>query len=205
MSNLVSTSNTEKTMQPSIDDWVKDNLRYDPETGHFWWIKQNIYGNRDLKCFVGSKTNGYLLVNVGLPKHKSTLLLHRVAWFLYHGVWPKAQIDHINNVRDDNRIVNLREATQAENNGNRKPQVGGSSKYKGVCWDKERGKWIVHIQVDHKRIHLGRYHNEEEAALAYNKAALEHFGEFAKINIIEPLDMGMTNTYISSSSGELTC
>jgi hypothetical protein len=111
---------------------------------------------------------------------------HRLAWFLYHGVWPKEQVDHINNVRDDNRILNLREATSFENQCNRKPQVGCSSKYKGVSYKKQDCKWQAQIQINYKNIYLGLYHNEEEAALAYNKAALEHFGEYAKINDVTP-------------------
>jgi hypothetical protein len=207
MSNLVSTSNTEKIMQPSIDDWVKENLRYDPETGHIWWIKQNVGSGsrRNLNRPAGSNSAGYLFVTINFPDYRITLYLHRVAWFFYYGVWPKDQVDHINNNRSDNRIVNLREATAFQNQANRKIQMGGSSKYKGVSWFKQSCKWEAYIEVNRKKIHLGYYHKEEEAALTYNKAALERFGEFAKINIIEPLDTGMTNTYISSSSGELSC
>lgn len=207
MSNLASTSNTEKTMQPSIDDWVKENLRYDPETGFLWWTKQNVGSGprRDLNRPAGNNSGGYLSVPIRFPDYRVTLYLHRVAWFLYHGVWPKDQIDHINNVRNDNRIVNLREATCAENQSNRKICGGGTSRHKGVSLFERGCKWRAQISVNSKTIHLGLYNNEEEAALAYNKAALEYFGEFAKINVLEPLDTGVTNTYISSSSGELTC
>jgi len=189
------------------ENWIKDNLRYDPETGDFWWTKQ-ISGRghkRELNRPAGCDSLGYLVIALNVLGYKTTLSLHRAAWFFYHGVWPKDCIDHINGVRNDNRVVNLREATNAENLRNRKLQVGGSSKYKGVHWFKRDCNWRARITISGKRIHLGIYHNEEEAALAYNKAALEYFGEYAKINIIEPLDTGMTNTYISSSSGELTC
>ena len=186
--------------------WIKDNLRYDPDTGDLWWTKQNRSG-RQFEKPAGSfyKTSGYIYIKsrVGLVVYRC--LAHRVAWFIHYDVWPKDQIDHINGDRTDNRIVNLREATGSENQGNRKIHEGGTSKYKGVSWKKQYSKWVAKIVVNHKNIHLGYYDNEEKAALAYNKAALEYFGEFAKINIIEPLDTGMTNTYISSSSGELTC
>lgn len=187
MSNLVSTFNTEKTMQPSIDDWVKENLRYDSETGHFWWLKHSTSSKRrDINSPAGCNSDGYLKVDVCLFDYRSTVKLHRAAWFLFHGVWPKDQVDHINNVRDDNRIVNLREATSAENGGNQKVRESGSSKYKGVCWDKQVCKWRAQIMVNCKQIYLGCYHNEKEAALAYNKAALEYFREYAKINVVTP-------------------
>ena len=187
------------------EDWFKDNFRYDPDTGHLWWTKR--VGRRPFDKPAGclDKTTGYIRVSYKRQGILTQYRAHRLAWFLYHGVWPKDQVDHINNVRDDNRIVNLREATGSENQGNRKIQVGCSSKYKGVRWSKPAKKWVARIMVNYKAIHIGCYDSEQEAALAYNKAALEYFGEYAKINVIKPLDTGMTNTYISSSSGELTC
>jgi hypothetical protein len=187
------------------EGFLKDNLRYDPDTGFLWWTKRVRGRPFDKPAGCLAKTTGY--VRVGSTKQGILTLYaaHRLAWFLYHGVWPKDQIDHINNVRDDNRIVNLREATSSENQGNRKFREGGASKYKGVSWKKPLCKWFAQIMISNKSIHLGYYDNEKEAALAYNKAALEHFGEYAKINVIEPLDTGITNTYISSSGGEVTC
>ena len=169
--------------------WVKDNLRYDPDAGHLWWIKQNNnFGKggplRDLNRPAGHNTDGYLNVRINIIK-PTKIGLHRVAWFLYHGVWPNDKIDHVNNVRNDNRIINLREATDVQNQGNRKIQVGGTSQYKGVSRFKQTCKWRADIKINHKQTYLGLYDNEEEAALAYNKAALEYFGEYAKINLIE--------------------
>ena len=89
----------------------------------------------------------------------------------------------INRIRSDNRIENLRDAITHNNNcGNQSHQTGRSSKYKGVCWDKNRNKWIVAIKVNRKAKYLGRYKNEENAARAYNAAASIYFGEFANIN-----------------------
>lgn len=169
-----------------LEDWIKDNLRYDPDTGHLWWLKENASGpKRNFGRPAGYKSGGYLLVDINIYR-KSTIRLHRVAWFLYYGVWPKDQIDHINNVRDDNRIVNLREATARENQSNMKIRKGGTSQYKGVSWDKRLSKWRTRVMSNSKSVFLGHYDNEEEAALAYNKAALELFGEFAKINDVTP-------------------
>lgn len=187
------------------EDWLKDNLRYDPDTGYLWWTKRGSHRSLNKPAGFITKATGYIQVGSYQQGIPIQYMAHRLAWFLYHGVWPKDQIDHINNVRGDNRIVNLREATNAENQGNRKIKVGCSSKYKGVGWNKQNKKWQTKICVDYKQIHIGCYDNEEEAALAYNKAALEYFGEFAKINIIEPLDMDMTNTYIILSGGSNTC
>jgi len=193
------------------EDWVKENLRYDPDTGYLWWVKQNIIGTRprNLDYPAGAKSLGYLILNIYLPDKATTLRCHRIAWFLHYGVWPKKHIDHINGIKDDNRIMNLREANPSENGGNsiKRKNYGGkpsTSRYKGVSLYRPTNRWVANIMVNGKAIYLGYYDNQEEAALAYNKAALEHFGEYAKINIIEPLDTGMTNTYISSSSGELT-
>jgi hypothetical protein len=67
----------------------------------------------------------------------------------------------------------------------KKNKKGITSDYVGVCWDKSRNKWIASINVRYKSIHLGRFKIEEEAARAYNEAALKYFGESANLNIIE--------------------
>lgn len=89
------------------------------------------------------------------------------------------ETDHINGNRLDNRLVNLRPCTGAENSRNRKKQKG-SSKYKGVTWRKSSNKWLAQIRVNKKSIHLGEFDDENEAAESYRKAAKELFGEFAR-------------------------
>lgn len=90
-------------------------------------------------------------------------------------------VDHINGNTLDNRKCNLRLCSIKENVRNSKSQKG-TSKYKGVCFSEERGKWVASIKVERKTLALGRFDVEEQAARAYDKAALVWFGEFARIN-----------------------
>jgi hypothetical protein len=91
------------------------------------------------------------------------------------------EIDHKNGNGLDNRKANLREATRSQQTANaRKTSRPKSSIYKGVC--RFRGAWVARIQPDGKCIHLGTFHDEKEAALAYDNAAREMFGEFANTN-----------------------
>lgn len=90
--------------------------------------------------------------------------------------------DHINGNGLDNRKVNLRSAIHAENMRNRHKRVDASSKYLGVNWDNGRNRWIVRIRVNGKRIHLGRFTHEIDAALAYDAAARYYHREFANPN-----------------------
>jgi hypothetical protein len=97
------------------------------------------------------------------------------------------QVDHINGDKLNNTKGNLRFATNTENQRN-VPKITSkitSSKYKGVHFRKDNGKWSARIGVCGKRLSLGLHDSESEAAKAYNKAALEYFGEFAKLNEIE--------------------
>lgn len=94
------------------------------------------------------------------------------------------EVDHINHDILDNRKANLRVCTSGENNMNQKIRVGLTSKYKGVCWDKERNKWKSCIRINNKTINLGRFNNELDAAKAYNEKAKELFREFAYLNNI---------------------
>jgi len=119
-----------------------------------------------------------------------TILMHR----LIMGDLPGTAYDHRNGFGLDNRQSNLRKATQKENMRNcRKRQFHGkpdkitSSKYKGVSWRKDRHRWQAYIgspSAESSRQSLGCYATEEEAATAYNAAAIVRFGEFAKLNDI---------------------
>lgn len=97
----------------------------------------------------------------------------------------KMQTDHINMNRLDNRKINLRICGASENQGNKavsKMKKDKISKYKGVFLQNGGKTWTANITKNRKRYHLGTFKNQEDAALAYNFAAMEHFGEFARIN-----------------------
>lgn len=95
-------------------------------------------------------------------------------------------IDHKNHNTLDNRKTNIRYATKQQNQMNQRIQKKlKTSMYKGVSWDNEKEKWVSVIKKNYKGVHLGRYEKEEEAAKAYDRKALELFGEFAYLNFPE--------------------
>lgn len=97
------------------------------------------------------------------------------------------QVDHINHNGLDNRRANLRNVTRIQNQRNQLPQIGGTSQYKGVCWDKANRKWMAQFTIRGRRYYLGRFISEIEAGKAYDRAARKHFGEFALCNFEEGL------------------
>jgi hypothetical protein len=94
----------------------------------------------------------------------------------------KNGIDHRNGDGLDNRKLNLRFCNQSENNMNKKPRVGCTSKYKGVYLKRSLNKFVSTIKINGRAKHLGFFDNDFDAAIAYDNAAKELFGEFAKIN-----------------------
>ena len=90
-------------------------------------------------------------------------------------------VDHIDGNGLNNRRSSLRICTHRQNMWNSRPR-GKGSKYKGVCWDKSRKRWIVVVRRGDLHIHLGRFDDEVEAARAYDRKAFELFGEFAYLN-----------------------
>lgn len=158
---------------------IKDNLIYSPEDGSIRCRKTNA-----LRLM--SRRHGYFRVSISFSGSTVQMRAHRVGWFLYYGFWP-VQIDHVNGDRADNRIVNLREpAGQSWNSANVSHRVDSVTKVKGVFAVKTKGpnKFRAQIMVNYKSIHLGMFKSKEAAALAYNKAALHYFGEFARLNVI---------------------
>lgn len=90
----------------------------------------------------------------------------------------KSCIDHINSIKIDNRIDNIRWATGTENNQNQKIRKDNTSGTKGVYWNKRDKKWIAQIYIDKKKVNLGSFDNIEDAIKARQEKAKEIFGDF---------------------------
>lgn len=110
-----------------------------------------------------------------------TYQAHSLAWLYVFGEMP-ALIDHIDGNRSNNAITNLRIADRSINGFNREKKSESSSVFKGVLWSKKYCKWEAKINANRKRKHLGYFQCEQEAAHAYNKAAIELHGEYARLN-----------------------
>ena len=92
------------------------------------------------------------------------------------------QCDHVNRNRLDNTRGNIRVANHSQNGANRASFAGGSSPFLGVYWHIRDCKWVANLRKDGNRIFLGYFATEEEAARAYDRAAREYHGEFARLN-----------------------
>lgn len=121
-----------------------------------------------------------------LQNEKRGLRMHR----LILDAGPNEFVDHRNGNGLDNQRSNLRLATRAQNGMNRAPNRNTSSRHKGVCWYKRTGTWIAYITIDGKRTTLGYYSTEAEAAAAYDVAAAEAFGEYARLNSPDAVGLG---------------
>lgn len=110
------------------------------------------------------------------------IFCHRMAWLFVHGEWPAdgMTIDHINGIKTDNRICNLREASRSQNQVNRKIHSNNKSGVRGVSWDNNKQRWFAVIFFENKRYGLGYYKNIEDAKSAYQKKAEELHGNFQR-------------------------
>jgi len=152
-----------------------DNEDFKKLSKHKWCAIQ--WGNTWGAVRNSSKVNG----------KQRTIYMHREILGLRRG--GKIQVDHKNHNGLDNRRSNLRPCTAQQNQWNYTKASGKSSKYKGVSKHKDGG-WVANITVFKKQYYLGYFKSEIEAAIAYNKMAQKHFGEFAKLNIIKEKDYG---------------
>ena len=147
-----------------------------------WWGRvRNSKTERILKPGIGS--HGYLLVSLSKEGKARTPCIHKLvadAWV--ENAENKRCIDHIDCDKHSNHHENLRAASHSENNMNTKVQANKSSMYKGVYRHKSTNKYVAYFSINGIRKHLGCFTNEREAAESYNKAALEHFGVFARLN-----------------------
>lgn len=145
---------------------LKELLIYCPLTGNFTWVKS--------KKIAGSKWLGYLTIEIEGKKYKAA----KLAWFYMTGKWTLKQIDHVNNVKGDNRWCNLREATASENLCNRRLFKNNQSGFKGVCYIERINKWQAEIQIKKVRHYLGVFETADLASKARNAAAIKLHGQF---------------------------
>ena len=124
-------------------------------------------------------SDGYITMVRNKNRYLHTLIMQRI---IGRKLKKNEMVDHINQIRNDNQRCNLRIASKSQNMSNRGPTKANTSGYKGVSWIASRRKWQATIQVNYKTSYLGRYNTPEDAARAYNEAALKFFGEFASLN-----------------------
>jgi hypothetical protein len=140
---------------------LKSYVHYDPDTGVF--TAKRACGSRPAGRVLNSKNrHGYVQISAANRSYTA----QRLAWFYVHGVWPDGVIDHINRVRDDNRLCNLRCVNRSVNALNTE-YAKGKSKVRGVTYVPP---WKATITINGKRKDLGRFHTLEEAVAARKKA-----------------------------------
>lgn len=157
--------------------FIQEILEYNPVTGEFFW-KIDV----SQRCRKGTPT--------GLPRSNgaySTIMIdginyaaHRIAWLHYYGKWPSKFLDHKDRIKSNNRIENLREASNSQNKCNMGKRVDNTSGYKGVYPNRKSNNYRACICINGNKISLGSFDTAEEAHAAYCKAASELHGEFAR-------------------------
>lgn len=152
---------------------VANLVDYCPETGIMFWRSRTGDDKWNTK-FAGKECgyaiNGYKMVRYRRCGKDYYIYIHRLAWFKHYGELPKHDIDHINRVRDDNRIENLRDVTRSINMRNSPMRNNNTSGVTGVCWEKPKRRWRAQVSVGGVPICLGRFKDISDA-----EAALEEF------------------------------
>lgn len=158
---------------PSLGTFL-EWLAYDQSSGLFTRKKT---ANTRFKIgeVAGSiNSKGYLVIKIQGANYKA----HRLAWLFSYGDWPTGDLDHINGVKTDNRIDNLRLASSAENNSNVTARANNKSGYKGVVFHAHTGKWMASCGHNKKRHYLGLFDTPHAASAAYLAFAQQAHAEF---------------------------
>lgn len=155
---------------------LKSLLDYDPSTGVFVWL---VSPTRCVKvgqiagCADGE---GYVKIRIKGRAYKAS----RLAFLFMLGRWPSDEVDHKNGITSDDSWGNLRETDRAGNSLNRSRQKKNKSGYKGVCFQRNTGRWQAQIKCKKKCYYIGAFETPEAAHAAYVSAATKLHGEFAR-------------------------
>jgi hypothetical protein len=142
---------------------LKSLLSYDPETGEFTWAVNRRKVRKGDKAGCVCRSTGYVRIVINYKPYSA----HRLAWLYVYGIFPTSEIDHINRVRTDNKISNLRDVSRIENMNN--------IECKGYSYDAKRKKYEARYRHNQKLKFLGRYITAEEARQAYEREKRKHF------------------------------
>lgn len=148
---------------------LKEVVKYNKHTGEFFWAVNKP------RARIGQRTGqaldrwGYNTICIDRKKYKA----HRLAWLYVYGSFPTLDLDHINRIKTDNRIVNLREVTASENARNKGLSVSNKSGYVGVSWKKSHQRWCAQASVNGVVKHLGLFDGLHEAVAARKQFLLE--------------------------------
>jgi len=163
-------STSYKDIQMLTQAELQSKLHYNQETGVFTRLKNN-------KIAGCKNQNGYIMIGLNNKDYRA----HRLAWLYIHGYIPEF-IDHINGIKDNNKLSNLRPATKQQNSFNTKLRSCNTSKVKNVSWSKEKAKWKSYIKINGKQIHLGYTIDYFESCCLSFSAINKYHKEFANRN-----------------------
>lgn len=152
-------------------DLVVSRLAYDPETGFFFWRNSGIGGVTAGQRAGATNNRGYRVVRIAGKQ----FLEHRLAWLVFYGCWPSGVIDHIDGVKTNNRISNLRDVSQQQNIWNTNLPDRGYDILPS-------GAFRARIKLNYKHINIGTYSSEEQARAAYLRSSRSYFGDFSPLN-----------------------
>ena len=160
-----------RPIELSVDE-LCDVVTYFKETGSFVWARTRKGASAGSQA--GSiHAKGYITIRI----HDRLYLAHRLAWYIETGEQPE-QIDHINGVKDDNRICNLRAATPNQNQHNKSLNKNNTSGVKGVSWNKSKRKWEARVWLNGKGYRLGRFSDLAMAEVAVRKFREDNHKDF---------------------------
>lgn len=149
--------------------YLKKILKYNPDTGIFVW-RINSAKNIKANDIAGTTSHGYIVIQINNKPYGA----HRLAWFYMTGKWPKAQIDHGDHVRSNNKWPNLDEATCQENGKNQSIRKTNTSKITGVYFNKRNKIWVAQININKKPVGLGGFKDKFEAICCRKSAERRH-------------------------------
>lgn len=145
---------------------LREFATYDNLNGGFRCIKTRKGSHIKIGESLGTKvSNGYFTLCVGTKNY----LRSRLVWLWHYGDWPVDQIDHIDQDPANDRIENLRDVSNTENGRNRKLYASNKTGFVGVSYNKALGKYVSHVTINYKYIHLGFHSSPEEAFAARQK------------------------------------